>query len=56
MELNHTLEDLRLSLHAQLDRVYQAYLAKIAKFKTELFDINRIKEQLEIELGAATLT
>ena len=26
IEINHTLEDLRLSLHAHLDRVYQMYL------------------------------
>jgi hypothetical protein len=41
--LNHTLEDLRLSLHAHLDRVYQGYLERAAKFRGELFEINRIK-------------
>jgi len=25
-EVNHTLEDLRLSLHAHLDRIYQGYI------------------------------
>ena len=48
VEINHTLEDLRLSLHALLDRVYQAYLEKTAKFRGELFELNRIKDQLEI--------
>jgi hypothetical protein len=55
MELNHTLEDLRLSLHAHLDRVYQAYMEKTSKFRGELFQIHRLKEQLEIDLGASTL-
>ncbi len=35
-EINHTLEDLRLSLHAQLDRIYQSYIERYAKFKGEL--------------------
>lgn len=35
-EINHTLEDLRLSLHAQLDRIYQGYIERYAKFKGEL--------------------
>jgi glutathionyl-hydroquinone reductase len=26
VEINHTLEDLRLSLHAHLDNVYKSYL------------------------------
>lgn len=34
VELNHTLEDLRLSLHAHLDLVYRAYLDKTAKFRS----------------------
>ena len=36
IEINHTLEDLRLSLHAQLDRVYQDYMERYAKFKGEI--------------------
>ena len=36
-EMNHTLEDLRLSLHAHLDRVYQDYMERYAKFKGEIF-------------------
>ena len=45
-ELNHTLEDLRLSLHAHLDRVYQDYMERYAKFKGEIFEINRLKDQV----------
>lgn len=46
IQVNHTLEDLRLSLHAYLDRVYQNYLQKFSKFRSELFEINRLKETL----------
>jgi hypothetical protein len=56
VELNHTLEDLRLSLHAHLDRVYQIYLDKVAKFKSELFEMNRLKEQMELELDPYTVS
>lgn len=47
-EINHTLEDLRLSLHAHLDRIYQGYIERYAKFKGELLEINRLKDQIEI--------
>lgn len=33
MELTHTLDDLRLSLNAYLDRIYQSYIERYAKFK-----------------------
>ncbi len=32
-EIVHVLDDLRLSLHAHLDRVYQSYIERYAKFK-----------------------
>jgi hypothetical protein len=50
-EIIHILEDLRLSLNAHLDRIYQGYIERYAKFKGEIFEINRLKEQIEIECG-----
>jgi hypothetical protein len=44
VEFNHNVEDLRLSLHAELDRIYQNYLERYAQFKGELLEINRLKE------------
>lgn len=43
---------MRLSLHAHLDRIYQDYMERYAKFKGELFEINRLKSQIECEYPA----
>ena len=46
VEINHMLEDFRLSLHAVLDRIYQNYITRYAEFKSEVMEINRLKDQI----------
>lgn len=49
VEINHMVEDYRLSLIAILDRTYQQYIAKYAEFKAELLELNRLKDEIESE-------
>lgn len=39
-------------MHAHLDRIYQGYIERYAKFKGEILEINRLKDQIEIEYGS----
>jgi hypothetical protein len=45
-EINHIIDDLKLSMVAQLDSVYKSYIEKYAILKTEIMEIRRIKKQI----------
>jgi len=43
-ELEHTLEDLKLSVQAELDLVYKVFISKYAEIKGEVQEIRRLRK------------
>jgi hypothetical protein len=49
-EYIHNIDDLKLSIIAALDRIYVAYMEKYATLKSEIMQIKKMKEDIEIDL------
>lgn len=43
-EIDHTIEDLKLTVQAELDRVYQVFISKYAEVKGEVQEIRRLRK------------
>ena len=52
-EVNHIIEDFRLSLLASIDQIYRRFLEKYSQFRADLVEINRIKEEITTEAYAS---
>lgn len=55
-EIIHNIEDLKLSVQAELDRVYKLFMEKYAVFKTEIMEIKRLREEIETDLELRRMT
>lgn len=55
-EIIHNIEDLKLSVQAELDRVYKLFMEKYAVFKTEIMEIKRLREEIETDLEMRRMT
>lgn len=49
-QLIHNIEDLKLSIQAELDRVYKLFMEKYAIFKSEILQIKRLRDEIENDL------
>lgn len=49
-EIIHYIEDLRLSVLAELDIIYKIYMEKYAKLKGEVLEIKRMRDEIEFEI------
>lgn len=46
MEIDHILEDLKLSVQAELDQVYKVFISKYAEVKGEVQEIRRLRKEI----------
>lgn len=46
-EISHIIDDLKISMVAELDLVYKTYIEKYAMMKSELMEIRRLKKQIQ---------
>lgn len=44
MEICHIIDDLKISMQAELDNIYRLFMEKYACLKSEVQDIRRIKK------------
>lgn len=42
----HNIDDLKISIYAELDRVYKFYMEKYATLKGEIMEIKRMKDEI----------
>jgi hypothetical protein len=49
-EVMHNLDDLKISVLAELDRVYKDYMEKYATLKGEIVQIKKMKEEIELDI------
>lgn len=45
-EISHIIDDLKLSIVAELDILYKSYIEKYAMLKSEIMEIRRLKKQI----------
>jgi hypothetical protein len=45
-ELIHNIDDLKISILAELDSIYCNYMTKYANLKSEIMEIKHIKDEL----------
>jgi hypothetical protein len=45
-ELIHNIDDLKISVLAELDGIYCSYMTKYANLKSEIMEIKHMKDQL----------
>lgn len=50
-EVTHNMDDLKISILAELDRVYKGYMERYAALKAEIIQIKKMKEEIEIDLN-----
>jgi hypothetical protein len=48
------MDDLKISILAELDRVYKSYMEKYAALKAEIVQIKKMKEDIEMDLNRRT--
>jgi hypothetical protein len=46
MEICHIVDDLKISVQAELDNIYRLFMEKYACLKSEVQDIRRIKKEI----------
>ena len=50
-EIIHNIDDLKISVFAELDRIYRQYMEKYATLKAEIMEVKRIKDELEMDIN-----
>jgi hypothetical protein len=50
----HNVDDLKISVLAELDRVYKDYMEKYATLKGEIVQIKKMKEEIELDIDRRT--
>lgn len=45
-EIGHAIDDLKISMVAELDLIYKTYIEKYALMKSEIMEIRRLKKQI----------
>lgn len=55
-EMMHNVDDLKISIMAELDRVYKSYMEKYATLKGEVVQIKKMKEEIELDIDRRTNT
>ncbi len=40
------MEDLKISIFAELDRIYRFYMEKYATLKSEIMEVKRLKDEI----------
>jgi hypothetical protein len=45
-EMEHNIDDLKISIFAELDRIYRFYMEKYATLKGEIMEIKRLKDEI----------
>ena len=53
-EMIHNVDDLKISVLAELDRVYKDYMEKYATLKGEIVQIKKMKEEIELDIDRRT--
>lgn len=53
-EMVHNIDDLKISLLAELDRGYKNYMEKYATLKAEIVQIKKMKEEIEMDIDRRT--
>jgi hypothetical protein len=49
-EIVHNVDDLKISVLAELDRIYKNYMEKYATLKGEIVQIKKMKEEIEMDI------
>ena len=49
-EIVHNVDDLKISVFAELDRIYKNYMEKYATLKGEIVQIKKMKEEIELDI------
>ncbi len=49
-EMIHNIDDLRISILAELDRIYKNYMEKYATLKSEIVQIKKMKDEMEMDI------
>ena len=49
-EIIHNIDDLKITIDAELDGIYRHYMEKYATLKGEIMEIKRLKDDLEIDM------
>ena len=52
-EIEHIVDDLKISLQAEIDNIYRLFIEKYACLKTEVQEIRRIKKEVEWKNAAS---
>lgn len=52
----HNVDDLKISILAELDRIYKNYMEKYATLKGEIVQIKKMKEDLELDIDRRSNT
>lgn len=47
--MEHVMEDLKISMQAELDKVYRFFIEKYATLKSEVQEIKKIKKEIETQ-------
>jgi hypothetical protein len=55
-EMVHNIDDLKISVLAELDRVYKHYMEKYATLKGEIVQIKKMKEEIELDIDRRSNT
>ena len=50
-EVIHNIDDLKISIFAELDRIYRSYMEKYATLKAEIMEVKRMKDELEMDIN-----
>jgi hypothetical protein len=50
-EVTHNIDDLKISILAELDRIYKGYMERYATLKAEIVQIKKMKEEIEMDLN-----
>lgn len=55
-EVMHNIDDLKISILAELDRIYKGYMERYATLKSEIVQIKKMKEEIEMDLNRRATT
>ncbi len=48
--MEHNIDDLKISIFAELDRIYRNYMEKYANLKGEIMEIKRMRDEIEMSI------
>ena len=53
--MEHNIDDLKISIYAELDRIYQTYMERYATLKGEIMEIKRLKDSIELNIESKSI-